>query len=235
MGVLDDVTVALAIAACAGACGAPTQGGIEPKSKARAEVLPETALVVDFETGSPGALPAGFRVSLTGDGKPGRWELAEAEDAPSGRLVLAQQDGDDTDQRFPLCVFDGVRARDVHASVRFRAVGGEEERSVGLLVRYRDKDNYYVVRASALDGNVRLDRVVGGKRKQFAGSSITVRPDRWHALGVELRGDRFRVFLDGRMLFEASDRTFSEAGRVGLWTQSDSLAWFDDLAVASLD
>ena len=235
MGFRNDLTVALAAAAGLAACGSPTQGGIEPKNKARAELLPESAVVVDFEQGTAGALPPGFRASLTGDGQPGRWELAEVADAPSGRRVLAQRDGDATEQRFPLCVFDTVRARDVHAGVSFRAVGGEDERSVGLMLRYRDKDNYYVVRANALDGNVRLDKVVGGKRKQFAGTSVAVRPDRWHALGVELKGDRFRVYLDGRLLFEASDRTFGEAGRVGVWTHADSLAWFDDLRVAALD
>jgi hypothetical protein len=41
--------------------------------------------------------------------------------------------------------------------------------------------------------------------------------------------------LDGRELFAATDRTFGEPGRVGLWTKADSLTHFDDLEVRFLD
>jgi hypothetical protein len=42
------------------------------------------------------------------------------------------------------------------------------------------------------------------------------------------------VSLDGRVLFSASDRTFAEAGRVGLWTKADSLTHFDGFEVETL-
>ena len=48
---------------------------------------------------------------------------------------------------------------------------------------------------------------------------------------MEARGTHFRVFLNGRRLFEADDITFKDAGKVGLWTKADSVTYFDDLRV----
>ena len=47
-------------------------------------------------------------------------------------------------------------------------------------------------------------------------------------------GDRLTVSLDGKELFSATDRTFAEAGRVGLWTKADSLTHFDAFEVETL-
>jgi hypothetical protein len=48
-------------------------------------------------------------------------------------------------------------------------------------------------------------------------------------------GERFQAYLDGRLLFEVVDRTFTEKGGVGLWTKSDSVMAFDDLLAVPLD
>ena len=55
------------------------------------------------------------------------------------------------------------------ASVRFKAVSGRGDRAGGLAVRLTDADNYYVVRANALEDNVRLYRVVKGDRQAYVG------------------------------------------------------------------
>ena len=47
-------------------------------------------------------------------------------------------------------------------------------------------------------------------------------------------GDRFAVFFDGAPLFEATDRRFTQAGRVALWTKADSVTEFVDLAIERL-
>ena len=120
--------------------------------------------VVDFEKDKPGAPPAGFQTALTGSGKPGVWVVVEDKTAPSGHLVLAQTDADPTGYRFPVCVLDGVTTKDAEISVKFLPVSGREDQAAGLVWRYRDPDNYYVVRANALENNVVLYKVEGGRR-----------------------------------------------------------------------
>lgn len=186
---------------------------------------------LDFEDAVPGALPSGFHAGLTGKGGPVKWTIVEDASAPAGAKVLAEVSADRTDYRFPIAVYDGISARDVEVTVRFKPVSGRVDQAAGLIIRARDDNNYYVVRANALENNVRLYRVVRGNRQQFAGVDVPVAGGRWQQLGLRAHGDRFTASLDGKVLFEASDRTFSEEGRVGLWTKADSVTYFDELTV----
>jgi hypothetical protein len=52
------------------------------------------------------------------------------------------------------------------------------------------------------------------------------------AAQTEGRGRTLHLSFNGKTLFEADDRTFSEAGRIGLWTKADSITYFDELVVA---
>src|SRR5918998_6754107 len=173
----------------------------------------------DFEEMAVGAAPPGFAVALTGGGPPPRWVVLEDPSSPAGPKVLAETSRDRTNDRFPLAILDGFEARDVAVSARFKPVSGTVDQAAGLVARLRDPRNYYIVRANALENNVRLYRVVDGRRTQFAGVDVPVPRDRWQTLGLRVAGERFEVSLDGRTLFSATDRTFAEAGRGGAWGQ----------------
>jgi hypothetical protein len=160
--------------------------------------------------------------------------VLEDPSSSAGPKVLAEISRDRTDTRFPLAMLDGVTARDVALSVRFRPMDGRVDQAAGLVLRWRDARNYYVARANALEDNVRLYRVVDGRRVQFAGADVRVPRDRWQTLGLRVEGERFEVLLEERVLFTATDRTFAEAGRVGLWTKADSLTHFDGFEVVGM-
>ena len=189
---------------------------------------------MDFESTPVGALPAGVTMALTGSGGPVKWAIVEDASAPAGPKVLAQTSADRTDYRFPLAIFSEPSAADVSVTVKFKAAAGEIDRAGGIAVRLADKDNYYVVRANALEDNVRLYKVVAGKRMQFAGANTKVASGTWHQLGLEVRGNRLEVFFNGKSLFSASDGSFTAPGRVALWTKADSVTHFDDLTIKLL-
>lgn len=190
---------------------------------------------LDFETAEVGRLPAGFSPALTGRGDPGAWRILDDPTAPSGGKVLAQTSTAKTSYRFPLCVYDQLTATDVTVSVRFKAVTGTVDQAAGLVARFKDKDNYYIVRANALEHNVRLYKVERGDRKQFAGVDVKVPSGQWQRLTLDVKGTHFKVLLNDTLLFEADDTTFRDAGKVGLWTKADSVSYFDDLTIASTD
>jgi hypothetical protein len=196
-----------------------------------AETKPAAQITIDFDSSEVGKLPADFSTALTGSGGPVTWVVKEDTSAPTGGQVLAQTSTDQTDYRFPLCVYDPFTAKDVEVSVKFKAVAGKVDQAAGLMVRFQDKDNYYITRANALENNVRLYKVVGGSRKQFAGSKAKVSSGVWHTLKLEVKGKHFAVFFDDKLLFEADDDTFKDAGKVGLWTKADSVTYFDDLTI----
>ena len=163
---------------------------------------------IEFES------PVAFQPMLTGKGGPVAWNVIDDPTAPAGAKVLAQTSKDKTDNRFPLAVFDQPALQDLDVAVRFKPVSGEVDRAAGIAVRLVDRDNYYVVRANALEDNVP--------------SGV------WQELRLVVRGTRFEVFFEGRSLYVATDAVFATAGRVALWTKADSVTSFDDLRIGGL-
>lgn len=194
----------------------------------------ENAHMWDFEADKVGESPVGFSFARTGSGRIGRWIVQEEKSAPSGTHVLAQVDADATDYRFPIAAADEPVLRDLKLSVGCKMIAGQVDQAAGLVFRYRDENNYYVTRANALEGNVRLYKVVNGSRQQFAGWNGPVTASIWHEYRVEARGDHVEVFWDGQKVIDAKDGTFSAAGKVGVWTKADSVTYFDNLSIEPL-
>lgn len=180
-----------------------------------------------------GAAPRGFTPALTGGGGAVAWRIVEDAGAPGGR-ALAQVSADKTDYRFPVLLYDGANLRDVEVTVRFKPVAGSVDRAAGIVVRAADAENYYVLRANALEDNVNFYKVEQGRRREIKGTSVKVASGAWQILRLRAQGPRFEIFLDGRQLFTVEDKTFATAGRIGLWTKADSVTEFADLAIKPL-
>jgi hypothetical protein len=167
----------------------------------------------------------------TGAGRVAVWEAVRDPSAPSG-WALSETAGDATDLRFALCISEQTVARDLDATLRFKPVGGRHSRAAGLVLRAQSANDYYVIRADALEGSVRLYRVARGRRAQIAAKDVTVASDQWHTLRVILKGDDFDVSLDDAPLFKATDASLPLPGTVGVWSQADSIILFGSLLVA---
>jgi hypothetical protein len=200
-----------------------------------------SAQTFDFNKDNAGEPPKGFSTALTGQGKAGVWVVTKDDASPNQGNVLAQTDADATSYRFPLCVQEGVTAKDADISVKFKPVSGKKDQAAGIVWRYRDKDNYYIVRANALENNVVLYKVQNGKREDLPlkgegrtyGKKTPVPKNQWSELRVTAKGNLFTVWLNGQKLYEVEDGTFTEPGKVGLWTKADSVTYFDDLKVVA--
>ncbi len=189
--------------------------------------------VYNFDTDTAGQMPAKFHSAKTGGGAPEKWAVTADPAAPSKPNVVAQTSNDKTDYRFPLLIADEGSFKDLDLSVKFKAVSGSVDRAGGLVFRLKDANNYYVVRANALEDNYRLYHVVNGRRVQFAGANFKVTSGEWHELRVEIVGNKITCYYDGSKKIEATDDTFKDAGKVGLWTKADSTTYFDDLRVTA--
>jgi hypothetical protein len=169
---------------------------------------------------------------ITGVGRVAQWEAVE-DPVALGGWALSETGGDATDLHFPLCVSVQTIARDVDATLRFKAVGGNHARAAGLILRGQSATDYYVVRADALEGTVRLYRMQGGRRALIkAQDKADVASDQWHALRAIVKGNSFDVSLDDKPMFKATDGSLPLAGTVGVWSQADSRILFGSLVVA---
>jgi hypothetical protein len=179
---------------------------------------------------------------MTHKGGAPRWEVVKDDSAPGKPNVFAQLSTDATGGRFPLAVYEKATVKDGTLSVKFKAVSGRVDQAAGLIWRYKDPDNYYIVRANALEDNVVLYKVEKGERIALApkgtpsktyGVKHRVPKQTWSTLGVTFQGSVFTVSFDGQKLFDVEDSTFTAAGRAGLWTKADSVTYFDDFRLDS--
>ncbi len=191
------------------------------------------ARAISFDTGRPGALPPGWSV---GDGGESRWEIIPDGTAPSRPYVLAQLSPAPRGI-LPLAILETEELTDGSVSVRFKPVAGKEDRSGGLVWRYRDSSNYYLALANAMANQLTVWKVVNGKPAPVAPRGKPDQPptverrvpsESWSTLKVKFRGPRFQVYFNHRQLLELEDTTFPGPGKVGLLTQADSVTYFDD-------
>lgn len=199
-----------------------------------------SAEVIRFDNCVPGKLPPGWTVAITHAGAAPRWEVVRDESTAKPRYVFAQLSHDGTAGRFPLAIWDRIEFRDGEVSVAFKTMDGVVDQAAGIVWRYKDPNNYYIVRANALENNVVLYKVENGVRLSIAPKGLPSRsygvkheiPRRkWNALKIAFKSSSFTVFLNEEQLFETEDRTFTERGKTGLWTKADSVTYFDEFTV----
>src|SRR5262245_51855973 len=168
---------------------------------------------------------------MTGVGRPPDWQPVADPDAPDG-WALAELARDPADLRFPFCISQQALVRDIDATLRFKPVSGLRAQVGGLMFRAQSADDYYVVRANSLDNSVRLYRVEKGKRSQLGSKEAPLEAGKWHSLRVIAANDRFEVALDGKPLFDVTDRSLPQSGAMGVWSQADSVTRFGSLLVS---
>jgi hypothetical protein len=185
--------------------------------------------------------PAGFRSVLLGGGQPADWKVILEEVAPAlapltpqarvvtKRPVIAQLSKDPTDERFPILVYEGETFGDFQMTCRFKTVSGQVEQMAGIVFRLQDEKNFYVVRASSKGSTFRFYKVVDGVRTAPIGPEIKIPSGAWHELTVSCAGNRIDCLLNGQQAIPTlTDNSFT-AGKVGLWTKSDSVSYFTDI------
>ncbi len=209
------ISLGAAIVLVLSACGG---GQATLKYQPQDRNAPTQPLRWTFDSDPVGGLPRGAVVFS------GTWIVRAQADAPSPPNALCQT----SVAEFPALVLGDAVYTDLVLSTRFKALSGREDRAAGLIFRIQDENNYYILRANALEDNVNIYKYAGGRRRIIKEGLAQVLSGKWQSLRAEVVGNRIRGFLNDRLLVEATDVTYS-AGKVGLWTKADSVTCFDDV------
>jgi len=198
---------------------------------------------IEFGDLAAGQTPTNFHTALAGGGQPGEWKILMDEAPPllaplspqapvlSRRAVVAQTATDPTDERFPMLIYDGEIFKDFKLATRFKIVGGATEQMAGVVFRFQNTSNFYIIRASALGHNLRYYKVVDGVRASPIGPTMDISTGAWHTLGVQCLGNQITCWLDGNLVMPPlNDNTFT-AGKIGFWTKSDAVSYFGDSTI----
>ena len=184
------------------------------------------AETVNFDN-MKGGLPPGWTATQTGSGT-AKWSVEKDNSAPSKPNVL-KQSGQAT---FPVCFKNDTNIKDGFVEVKFKPISGKEDQAGGVIWRLQDGNNYYIARANALEDNVTIYHTINGKRVAFKNINTKVTSGAWHTLRVDFEGNKFTVTFDGTKVIEATDASFANAGKLGVWTKADSVTLFDDFTYA---
>lgn len=188
----------------------------------------------NFDADPSNAPPHDFEVGTLFDGRPaGEWKVLVAEKAKSPPQVLGQVQGKGAEHAYKVILATGAEPSDLDLSVSFLALDGKADMGGGLMWRAADDRNYYLTRANPLEQNIRIYRVVMGVRQMLKNVDQIIDVKGWHTLRVITQGCRIQVFYDEVSVFDLCDRTFT-SGRIGLWTKSDAVTYFDDLRLEVL-
>lgn len=114
-----------------------------------------------------------------------------------------------------------VDAEDQAIQVRARATSyasgpSNAQRWFGAFARMQDAQNYYYVTVRR-DNTISLRRQVNGQTVVLDSAPLTVSLGAWYTLRLEAIGSALRAYVNGRLVLEANDSTFSE-GSYGLAT-----------------
>jgi hypothetical protein len=149
------------------------------------------------------------------------------------RKVLEQTSQDQTDNHFPVLIYEGDIYQDFKFQTMFKTISGKTEQMAGVAFRIQDEKNYFVVRVSVLGGNIAFYPVKDGKISSVpVRATVHIDPAIWHRLEAECLGNKIFCRLDGKQVLpDMQDPTFAK-GKVGFWTKSDSVTQFADPSIS---
>ena len=196
------------------------------------DAVPAPMAAFNFDHDAVGKLPPRFTAAVMGEGPEIHWEVKQDRLAPSAPNVLVQSGKAKPGENFALALLDNVQLDHGEIAVRFKVLSGEEEQAVGIVYRYKDARNYYIIATSAHDDSCAIYQVKKGIRKQIDSQNVIVSPYTWHELHIIFAGPSYTALVDGEAVMGGKDSTFKGPGLVGLWTKSDTVADFDDLRIS---
>ena len=197
---------------------------------------------LNFDSLKPGTLPPNWTQTHTHRGAAPHWEIRRDPTAPSPPNVFAQASTAESEFEFPLAVFDKVICSDGDLSVKFKILPSAKPfKTAGVIWRYQDPRNYYLLHFSVDEKNIVMFRVQNGKARAVPvigaptggfGVHHDVRTGQWYIARVVFRGQNFHIWFGNRQLFDAEDGGIPGAGKTGIWTKDGTIAYFDDFRIA---
>jgi hypothetical protein len=244
MKTLSIIAVSVALLTGCGQANAKKETSNETKQVKAEKPVPAKLLQAptkkfNFENYEAGKLPDDWSQYATGKKLETEWKIVDDE----GNKVMAQLSGDNPNYHFNEVVYNGLEAKNVKLKVRIKGVAGHKDQGGGFVWRFKDANNYYVVRENPLEDNVvlykvekgvRTDLPLVGKGKTY-GMSVPKLGNGWNTLELTVEDDLFTVYLNGKELYKVKDSTFTGKGKVGFWTKADAVSYFDDFEILVTD
>ncbi len=185
------------------------------------------AVTYDFEKLPEDAVRPEELLAVTG-----LWEVATDDSSEKENHVLRQSSDLGEHYGIALAAAKGLSAKDATVSVRFQLLSGEKSVSGGVVLRARDRKNWYAVVADGVAKKLSVVAMIDLKPKVIATADMgSPKLKSWHTLEVKIAGDSIEGTLDGTTKVAAKDASLKQTGWFGLVTRADAETAFDDWKV----
>jgi len=159
---------------------------------------------------------------------------------------------------YPVAVLKGVdNFTNGTISLKFKTISGDADRASGILFNVKPNGDWLAVRYNDTENNVAIWEFHNGIRRnlRFSDRNKPFQLDRnaWHELKLTVNGADLKTYLDGTLaleytlgvdppsargtpnpdLFPANNPVLRPpvAGKVGLWSKTDSTSYFKDFTI----
>jgi len=161
---------------------------------------------------------------------------------------------------YPVAILKGVdNFANGTISMKFKTVAGDSDRCSGIVFNVKPNGDWLAVRYNDTENNVAFWEFHNGIRRNLKFSSrdkpFPLDRSAWHELKLSVAGANFKAWLDGTLaleytlgvepvagkrgppnadLFPANNPVLRPpvAGKVGLWSKTDSTSYFKDYVVS---
>ena len=189
--------------------------------------------VWNFDSEKAGSEPTGWKQIA------GSWIIQADASAPSTPNTIALQGGLGAQAtalvhglNYPLVAIldQPTEYGDFTLEVSYKPVIGRFDCSGGIVFRYVDTSNYYVLAAGCPNDYFTLSREFNGTPSILQQKVVPIDQGAWYKIKVEVQGDHFTCYNDNKMIFDFNDSKIAK-GKFGLYGANDSLAEFDNLTL----
>jgi hypothetical protein len=188
----------------------------------------------NFDSDKAGEMPAGWK-AIEGD-----WQVIADPSAPSKPNVFGLPAGrmlkslESLLAYYPIAIeTDPTEYSDFTLEAQFMSAGGRFDCSGGLIFRYVDEKNFYLLSAGCPSDYFALSRMTNGQLSTLKQSVVPTDKGTWYRLKVSAQGGHFVCYDDDKMIFDFDDNKIAK-GKIGVWAADDSQAEFDDIKLTVL-
>jgi len=104
----------------------------------------------------------------------------------------------------------------------------------GFIFRYQDSNNFYVFGINQNTDTFFLKKMVDGSYQVVYNYNTPIDPSTYYTLKIVVQGNHFEGYLNGSLIFVATDSSFTSSGDVGFYINNvTSVADFDELKLQS--
>lgn len=174
------------------------------------------------------------------DGRPWKRGQPAGGLADKARLIYGARNEEFIDNVKAFAYFPYAVAQEIpdfqngEISMRFKIVDGQLDQCAGILFNLKPNGDYLTVRFNGKEDNLVLWTFNAGKRKfvKKGVEDVPIEMKKWAKIKIQIQGTALKGYLNDRLLLEY---TLPEpvTGKVGLWSKTDSVIYYDDFTVTT--